>query len=282
MKRLAKNIISLIAGIVLLLAFSMIPIDIHNFAFPTNLFLLLGLIYFSLLAGRLSERFRFLSSRKAALLSTIAVILLMIIHWLFYHRQIFIGSKLPIVLYDFSSSALFIFTWMFFLLVLGAVIARRLTIVKENNISFLLNHIGLWITLSVGFFGQADSYTLQTTLVQNNMTSQAITKEGQLMELPFYIGLQDIYSEFYSTGEPKAFNATIFIEKNNKTKRKTIAVNHPYRYKSYDIYLMKVGNNSCRVQIVYDPWRYIVLMGIIIMMMGAICLFYNGIKTLKK
>jgi hypothetical protein len=167
MKRLAKNIISLIAGIVLLLAFSMIPIDIHNFAFPTNLFLLLGLIYFSLLAGRLSERFRFLSSRKAALLSTIAVILLMIIHWLFYHRQIFIGSKLPIVLYDFSSSALFIFTWMFFLLVLGAVIARRLTIVKENNISFLLNHIGLWITLSVGFF-----WTSRQLYITNNFGSK--------------------------------------------------------------------------------------------------------------
>ncbi len=277
-----KIILSLIASVILIVTLSMITVDIRSFSFPINLFIILGLVYIIVLAGRLSERVRFLSTKKAALVSIVSVIVLMILHWLFYHRQIFFHNNFPVALYDFPFSALFIVVWIFFLLVLGAIVVRRITVVKKNNIGFLLNHIGLWLALSAGLFGQADSYTLQTTLIKNNMTSQAITKRGQLMDLPFHVGLYEIYSEFYATGEPKTLKATIFIGKNNKIKKKTIAVNHPYRYKNYDIYLMKVGSNSCKIQIVYEPWRYIVLIGIIMMMFGTVCLFYNGIKSLKE
>ena len=67
-----------------------------------------------------------------------------------------------------------------------------------------------------------------------------------------------------------------------KEKTKTIAVNQPYRYKGYDIYIMQVANYRCKLQIVYDPWRYVVLLGILMMMTGALGMFFKGFKMQKQ
>ena len=153
--------------------------------------------------------------------------------------------------------------------------------VKQKNIVFLFNHVGLWIALTAGFLGQTDSYTLNTILVKNRFIKQAVTKENVLMDLPFELKLNKIYTEFYTSGEPKLFEAEIMIHNNIKKKKGSISVNHPCRYKGYDIYLQKVGVDTCLVQIVYDPWRYIVLIGIISMITGALAHFFNGIKRKK-
>jgi cytochrome c biogenesis protein ResB len=171
---------------------------------------------------------------------------------------------------------------MLFLLILGAVIARRVTVVKRNNLPFLLNHFGLWLALAAGFFGQADNYTLQTKTVKGYMISQAFTSEGQKMDIPFDIELKNIQSKYDVSGEPKSFTAQIIIKKEEVYKIKEVSVNRPYQYKGYDIYLLKAGNNICTLQIVYDPWRYIVLFGIVLMIIGSITLFFTGFKHIKK
>lgn len=273
-----KTIISGGIAFVMLILLSFFSINPNAFSFPINVICLVVLVYLSLIAGRFSERFRFFSSSKTAFFTSSYIIFLMIVHWLFHHRKLFSNSIFPDSLYDFSTSALFIISWMFFLFVLGAVIVSRLTVVKKNNLVFLLNHIGLWVVLAAGFFGRADSYTLQTMLVKDYMVSQAYTSNNQAMNIPFDIGLKKIQADFYPSGEAKSFVANIVIGEKQMYKMKEISVNHPYRYQGYDIYLLKAGVNTCTLQIVYDPWRYIVLIGIVCMMVGAIGMFFLGFK----
>ena len=267
----------LILIFVLCLILSMFSINPHTFSFPVNVFLLLGLIFLSLIAAYFSDRFRFIFTKRTVLIVIFEVIGVMILHWLFYHRLLF-NDLFPSAVYEFSTSALFVTSWMFFLWVLGAMIINRIRLVKKYNIVFLCNHVGLWIALAFGFFGQADSYTLQTIITKNHIVSKAYTKEGVSMDLPFEIGLEQIKIEKYASGETKSVDVKVFIGKNTVFRHKTVGVNHPYRYKGYDIYLQKVGNESCVIQIVYDPWRYIVLIGILSMIVGAIMLFFNGFK----
>ncbi|MDD4208928.1 MAG: cytochrome c biogenesis protein ResB [Bacteroidales bacterium] len=273
-----KSIITLGIGLFLVIALSFISINTNAFAFPVNVFLLMLLVYFSFVAGRLSERFRFFSSGKTALLVSVYIIVLLILHWFFYHRKNFSDSLFPDSLYDFSTSALFVISWLFFLFVLGAVIVRRFTIVKKNNVLFLLNHVGLWVALSAGFLGRADLYTMQTIVNKEYVIFQAYTEDNQKMNLPFSLGLQEIRKEHYSSGEIKTVEADLIIKDRQYEKNVSVSVNYPYRYKGYDVYLMNAGVNAAKLQIVYDPWRYIVLLGIAIMFAGAIGAFFTGFK----
>ena len=62
-----------------------------------------------------------------------------------------------------------------------------------------------------------------------------------------------------------------------------LEVNHPYAYRlGEDVYLtgydVAKGNNSeyCILQIVEQPWKYVVVAGILMMLAGAILLFIKG------
>ena len=65
-----------------------------------------------------------------------------------------------------------------------------------------------------------------------------------------------------------------------------LEVNHPYAYRlGEDIYLtgydVTKDNESeyCILQVVKQPWKYIIVAGILMMLAGAILLFINGPKT---
>ncbi len=274
-----KIIISFLVGLFIAIVLSFISINPNAFAFPQNIIILFLLICFAVLTGRLSERFRAFSSSKTAWIVSIYIIVLMIVHWLLYHRTIFKDTIFPSPLYDFSSSGLFVLSWIFFLFVLGAVIVHRLTTVKKNNSLFLLNHIGLWVVLSAGFFGRADLYTLQTIVNKDYMISHAYTSDKQVMSLPFSLGLHEIRKEHYASGEIKTMVADLIVKDKQKRKEVHVSVNSPYRYKGYDIYLISAGENACKLQVIYDPWRYIILLGIITMLVGAIGNFFKGFKN---
>jgi len=274
-----KSIITFGIGLFLVITLSFISINPNAFAFPVNVFLLMLLVFFSVVTGQLVERFSFFYSSKTAGLVSIYILVLMIVHWLFYHQTIFSDTVFPSSLYNFSTSGLFVFSWMFFLLVLGAVIVHRITTVKKNNSLFLFIHIGLWVVLSAGFFGKADEYTMQTIVNNDYMINQAYTSDNQEMNLPFSLGLHGIQKEYYASGEIKTIVADLIVKDKQKETKVHVSVNSPYRYKGYDVYLMEAGGNTSKIQIVYDPWRYIVLLGIVIMLLGTIGNFFRGFKN---
>lgn len=274
-----KSIITFGIGLFLVITLSFISINPNAFAFPVNVFLLMLLVFFSVVTGQLVERFSLFYSSKTAGLVSIYILVLMIVHWLFYHQTIFSDTVFPSSLYNFSTSGLFVFSWMFFLLVLGAVIVHRITTVKKNNCLFLFIHIGLWVVLSAGFFGKADEYTMQTIVNNDYMINQAYTSHNQEMNLPFSLGLHGIRKEYYASGEIKTIVADLIVKDKQKETKVHVSVNSPYRYKGYDVYLMEAGGNTSKIQIVYDPWRYIVLLGIVIMLLGTIGNFFRGFKN---
>ena len=68
-----------------------------------------------------------------------------------------------------------------------------------------------------------------------------------------------------------------------------LEVNHPYSYRlGEDVYLtsydMASGNESkyCVLQVVIQPWKYIMVAGILMMLAGAVLLFINGPKAYDK
>ena len=71
-------------------------------------------------------------------------------------------------------------------------------------------------------------------------------------------------------------------------QRTTLEVNHPHSYRlGEDIYLTgydtrNVGNTRyCILQIVRQPWKYVMVTGILMMLAGAVLLFINGPKKAK-
>ena len=95
--------------------------------------------------------------------------------------------------------------------------------------------------------------------------------------------LTDGYWEFtvdtYENGMPSMYEADVLID----GKPVNLRVNQPYAVSfGEDIYLsgyhMKEddGTFSCVLQIVREPWKYIALAGILLMIAGALLLFIQG------
>ena len=62
-----------------------------------------------------------------------------------------------------------------------------------------------------------------------------------------------------------------------------LRVNHPYQIRfGEDLYLSgydTVSQEYCILQIVREPWRYVTLAGIIMILAGALLLFIGGPKS---
>lgn len=90
-----------------------------------------------------------------------------------------------------------VYTWMFatsvlFLLIsLGLITLRRITPLNLKNCSFLINHIGLWLTLATGILGAADRTELMMQVYEKQVIWYGQDKNGKTVELPLAIRLED-------------------------------------------------------------------------------------------
>jgi hypothetical protein len=87
----------------------------------------------------------------------------------------------------------------YFLISLGLVVLRRAFPFKMKNLGFLLNHLGLWITLVAAGLGSGDQKSVTIDLVENGgFTNTAVLDNKQKIELPFTMKLIDFTIEFYN------------------------------------------------------------------------------------
>ncbi len=77
----------------------------------------------------------------------------------------------------------------YLLFVLGLTIIRRIRPFSFKNISFLLNHLGLWIIIVAGSLGSADSMKLSMVLSRNKETIAAYNSHSQAFDLGFRLQL---------------------------------------------------------------------------------------------
>lgn len=180
--------------------------------------------------------------------------------------------------YHFTSSWIFV-TGLFGLLThLGMITLRRFFLPGRSQWRFVLNHAGLWLALFAGFIGSAEEQTQRIPVFRTSSNNEAFTEEGNKVYLDKSLQLTDFVVEHYPNGSPRHFFAEISVD----GKPVHLEVNHPYAASwSEDYYLTSYDVKSpepqyCVVQIVREPLKYLMWLGIVMMLCGGCLLFLAG------
>ena len=91
----------------------------------------------------------------------------------------------------------FVLLYFWMVTILGLTILRAGFSLKVSRISFLLNHIGLFIALITATLGNADMQRLKMTTRMGSAEWRATDDKGQQIELPLAIELKDFTIDEY-------------------------------------------------------------------------------------
>lgn len=191
----------LVIGMLLQMTVGAINWDL--FACPVNVIVLVVYIIALIVMHLLRKRvylFGWLSHYSAAVSALLWVVGMTVIMGLV--RQVPSGhaSNASTDLLGFSQM---ISSWPFVLLYFWMVTALGLTILrasfpfKLSRLSFLLNHIGLFVALIAATLGNADMQRLKMTTRMGNAEWRATDDKGHLVELPLAIELKDFTIDEY-------------------------------------------------------------------------------------
>jgi hypothetical protein len=177
---------------------------------------------------------------------------------------------------QFTTSWIFLFSLLLLMTNLGYVTIGAIRTKRKNRWRFFLNHAGLWIVLFSLFFGSADMTTVRTGLYNGEKVTEGVTADGHTAPLGFLAVLHKFQIDYYENGTPMSFRADMNIN----DEPVTIRVNHPYMLNlADDVYLTsyELGHDGqpdyCILQVVHQPWRYVTLLGIIMMAAAAVLMF---------
>lgn len=145
---------------------------------------------------------------------------------------------------------------------------------------FLLNHLGLWLALVAGFWGAPDREELRSIVARDVPTHEVFDSEGRISRVEYELQLADFEVKYYADGTPSSFVAQVVVD----GRQVALQVNHPYRRTwnetlylvSYDAAPQGEQVQYCIVEIVRDGWRWLALTGIVMMLAGAVLLFFAG------
>lgn len=189
------------------------------------------------------------------------------------------GILASIGCYNFMTSWIFIAILLLLLSNLAMIIIYAYQYRKQARWRFILNHAGLWLALFAGFFGSSDTQTIRVPLYKGEPTREAFDMNGTSYYLDYEMELDSFAVEYYPNGRPSRFSANVRLGK----EKVLLEVNHPYSYRlGEDVYLsgydVMKGNESnyCILQVVKQPWKYVMVAGILMMLAGSVLLFVNG------
>lgn len=240
----------------------MTGVSIDIFAFPLNVILLLiwtGAVITSWRNARQSAFVRFML-RPAATITAIAITLI-------FSLIIGITGYTSLV-----TSCAFISVLLYFQTVLAYVILRGWR--RNGNVRwrFVFLHFGLLLAVASSFWSAPDNMTYRTKAVKDMPVSEVYTADGKREWLEYEIELKGLDSE----------RADVIVDGH----RVNLEVNHPYSVSLAEtVYLTGIDKkygDSCVLQIVYEPCRYVTLAGIVMMLIGAMLLFINGPRKRKE
>lgn len=235
------------------------------FAFPLNL--LLAILWTAGLCWLWKDRrygriVRFLLSPSA----TISALVLLIVSCLWIGLS---GMR------DFVQSILFVCILIYVQAVVLMVALRGWR--RADGVirwRFLLIHAGLLLAIGAGFWGAPDVSELRVRMVRGDVAETAFRMDGSVTGLGYTLELESYLTELSEDGKPSYYEAVVSVNGGEPAK---ITVNHPYSVRfGEDIYLSGVSEGYCILQIVKEPWRYVTLAGIIMLLAGAFLLFIKG------
>jgi hypothetical protein len=142
---------------------------------------------------------------------------------------------------------------------------------------FVLNHVGILLAVSSAFWGAPDTEVLRIRAIRDLPVREAFSMDGTVGWLPFEVTLKEFKNETYSNGVPSMYEARVNVD----GEAVVLKVNKPYNVSfGKDLYLVGFdnmhGGDSCILQVVYEPWRYAALAGVVMMLAGAFLLFAGG------
>lgn len=227
----------------------------NGYSIPPWPYNLAGLISFSALIVVLnlfeksSQVIRFLGSVPAAVSSIILVTVLAVL--LGSIPQTTSDSEFLKLtgLSHLTSSYLYFYGYLYFLVTLGLATIKRLIPFKVKNIGYLLNHLGLYIIIVAGIAGSGDIERLFFVLYEENteFTNVAIDEKDKQFTLPISVKLKKFNIEEYNpklvmvemeSGNLENMENKMLYEidttKNAHFKNWEIHISKFYKYAHYD------------------------------------------------
>lgn len=284
----------IIAGLALELSVG--PVVWEVFAWPANALVLaafllaVGLLF--LLRNKVYA-FSFLCTVKAALPALVYAVVLTIIMGL--TRQTVNGTWL----YNMLTFWPFVLIYAYITLILGLVSLKQICgFIRRPSLSSLrlslFSHLGLFIALLCATIGNADMQRMKMITVKGETEWRVLNEQGEVVEMPIAIELEQFLMETYDDGSPKRFASDLHIyTMSGESFRTVVDVNKPAEVAGWKIYqygydtAMGAASNVSILELVRDPWQPAVYAGIYLMIFGAILQFLFGgkpapCKTLKE
>lgn len=181
-----------------------------------------------------------------------------------------------------TNSYPFVVSLFYVLTQLTMVTLRGWRIKGKVRWRFLCNHVGLWLALVAGFWGAPDTHLLRLPVTADSATDVAYFIDGKTTVLGYEMQLMDFRADYYENGMPSSYEADVLID----GEQVTLKVNAPYaRTFTEDIYLTGYepyqDGVQCIVQVVRQPWKWIMATGIVMLIVGAVVMFIQGPKRHK-
>lgn len=144
---------------------------------------------------------------------------------------------------------------------------------------FIFLHAGLLLVLIASFWGAPDSQTVRLRAYEGTPVEAGLLENGKPVWLDHEVVLIDFDMKSYDNDVPSDYSALVRIAGDTVTLR----VNHPHSFgfgrqvylTGYDA-IAGADSEYCMMQIVTEPWKYVTLAGIIMMLTGALLLFLGG------
>lgn len=144
---------------------------------------------------------------------------------------------------------------------------------------FVFLHAGLLLAAISLFWGAPDKSEFRVKAFRDIQVREAFSVDGRTEWMPYMMEMKDFDVTVGQDGVPSDYSALVEVDGTEVL----LKVNHPHTVRfGEDIYLLgydaAMGRNSeyCILQIVRDPWKYGVVTGVIMMLIGALMLFVGG------
>ena len=147
-------------------------------------------------------------------------------------------------------------------------------------------HLGIALIVLAMVLGHFYNWRGKAVLLHTDQTNVFITKKQEIKVVDFALALSNFNVTYYDTGKPKSFEAIIEVEENNVTKTISLYVNHPCKMGfGQDLYLISYDHQHpkpefCVVELVYEPFQGVFLVGIVLVLTGVFLTIFNPKKIL--
>lgn len=161
------------------------------------------------------------------------------------------------------------------------VVYRGVAIRRPHRVRFILNHVGLLLLLSGGFFGNVDLREWRVRAMEGEQILEMYDMAGGTVILKNGLRLRSAHADYYPDGMPQSYEAVLEVD----GKAATLRVNEPYALSwrdalylvGYDCPAVDGEPASCVLQLVRQPWRVVQWAGIWMLLLGSALIFVQGV-----